>query len=439
MASQLSRLMAAALALFVVLAGGSAPSAPAAAAGRPLLVSPSDGGDHYAPDVAALPDGGAVVVWQAAGGPLVGSEIMARRLDPDGAPRGLPFLVNRRTAGQQRQPAVAVRAGGGFVVVWATGNRTVWARRFDADGAPLDQDDLPVSGDGADGVSHYDPDVAALPGGGFVVAWETSSLDGGGILLRRFGPSGAPAGAAQAPYQGGAPAFRANPAIAAAADGAVALAWEEAAPTFDSFAILISRYSAAGAPTAVARPVAASDDELRDPALALDAAGVASVAWTALPGGSPAASWVQLRRLDPSGAPLGPPASIAAADPAERGRLSGPALATGPWGAVAAWPDRTTLQDGTLVGLAARSLSPAGAPTGGERYPRLPAPAGEVAVVAAAATEEGAWLVWSEDVITEGADNLSAVYARRLDPEANVVPPPEGPRPSVYLPLVGRQ
>lgn len=433
MASQLSRLIAAALILFVLLSGGSSPTAPAVvAAGDPSLVSPASG-DHYAPDVAALPGGGAIVVWQSAAGPAQSSEILARRLAPDGAPIGQPFRVNQTTAGQQRRPAVAALSGGGFVVVWDTDTRTVWARRFGADGTPRDPEDLPVSGAGPGDLAHYDADVVALPGGGFAVAWETSA-PGGSILLRRFGPDGAPVVPAESPHPAGGAPFKANPALAAAADGALALAWEEDDQA-GGFAIRISRYDAAGALTATARPVIAGPDELRDPALALGEGGVASVVWAALPGGSPAASRIELRRLDAAGEPLGPPRLLSNAAPAARGA---PTIASGAWGAVAAWPDRTTLQGEAPVGLAALSLTAGGAPVGSERYPRLPASGGEAAVVATAATAEGAWLVWSEQTVGERADLQGAVYARQLDPGANVVPPAEGPRPSVYLPLLSR-
>lgn len=427
MPAHLPRLLVTALVAALVLSGGP-PAVPAELIGEPQLLSPGEGGDHFGPDIATDDAGAALVVWQTMGAPPEGNDIFARRIGPDGTPLGQAFRVNAAAAGEQRRPAVAALAGGGFVVAWDTNTSTVWARRLGPDGAPIDAEDLPVSP--ADDDSHFDSDVAPLPDGGFAVTWEHESLAGVGVLLRRFGPGGLAAGPAEEPYDPATtPADRLNPALAAGPDGALALVWEEATPGGVS-AVALSSYDAAGQAVALAVPVAAAAaGELRDPALAIGADGVASVAWAHLPGGDPAATRVELRRLDAAGAPLGPAVTLSAPAPAAR---AAPAVAAGAWGITVAWADQSTRQGGAPVGLAARAISPEGTPNSDELYPRLPAVGGAVSVISAAASPAGAWVVWSQDAITEGAEG-GAVYARRLA-EA----PDEIPGDRVLLPMVSR-
>lgn len=422
MPAHLPRLLVTAIVAALALSGSPPPAAPAVPVGLPRLVSPDNDGDHYGPDLAADDAGGALIVWQATDSPLTGSDIFARRIRADGIPLGAPFRVNATVADEQRRPAVAALAGGGFVVAWDTNTSTVWARRFGPDGAPLDPTDLPISPDDDD--SHFDPDLAALPGGGFAVAWEHESLIGVDVLLQRFSPAGLAAGPAQAPYEAGTVVTEhRSPALAADTNGALAVAWEETSPTGGG-AIRLSRYDAGGAPVALAAPVALSEaDDLRDPAVALGADGAASVVWARLPGRNPAVSQVEVRRHDAAGAPLTAALTVSASQTAERG---GPAVAIGEWGTVVAWSDQTSVQGGARVGLAARALTPAGEPDGDELYPRLPAAGGPIRVVAVAAAPLAAWVVWCQDTITEGAE-ASAVYARRLA---------DSPGDTVYLPQV---
>ncbi len=410
MSRSLSRALAAALILTFALGPTPAPAAPARPVGQPLLVSPADSFDHSAPDVAADATGGAVVVWQATNAQALGSDIFARRLSRDGAPVGEPFRVNATTAGEQRRPAVALLAGGGFVVVWDTNTSTLAARRFAADGTPVDPADLPITAVAGD---DFDPDVVGLPDGGFVVAWQfTAPPSSDGILLRRFGPTGAAAGAESSPYLGADQAVQANPALAATPGGALAVVWEELSLTSGNSTVRLTSYDAAGAAQSQALAVADSaSDELRDPAVALAATGAASIVWATLTNGLPAASRVDLRQFDAAGAPLGQAVTLSAPATATR---SAPALALGAWGALAAWADATTTQAGAPVGLVARALDPAGTPAADELYPRLPSSSPDaVSLVAAAPTATGAWVVWGQDAVVEGAD-LGAIYARRV-------------------------
>jgi hypothetical protein len=147
--------------------------------GGPVAVAEAPPGDDVrAVVVAAKASGEILVAWEESNTfitpPPWTSVVRARRFDPQGIPLGNPIALNETTAGSLYSvaPAVAALAGGGFVVVWAT------------DSAPAPRivaqllDDSGVLAGGNFRVNSLDldfaldPDVAADPLGGFVVAWE---------------------------------------------------------------------------------------------------------------------------------------------------------------------------------------------------------------------------------------------------------------------------
>lgn len=140
----------------------------------------------------AVVDDQVIIAWQGRNNRLdgSGSGIIARRLDLDGAPLGPEFRINETTASNQRDPSIAALAGGGFVVAWAgTGvgdDSGIFVREFNADGTP----------DGAERrVNETIEGVQARPtiqasGLGYAIAWDgrvgdpASSGDARGIALR---------------------------------------------------------------------------------------------------------------------------------------------------------------------------------------------------------------------------------------------------------------
>ncbi len=124
--------------------------------------------------VATLADGTVVVVWASDGqdGSMLG--VFARRFSPTGSALGAEFQLNQFTQNNQRSPALAALANGGFVVAWISelqrgfSSVDVYARIFDASGAPVTDEFLVDTA-----VNHIcaNPAVAGSPQGGFAVAW----------------------------------------------------------------------------------------------------------------------------------------------------------------------------------------------------------------------------------------------------------------------------
>ena len=75
----------------------------------------STNGDQFDPDVAALTDGRFFVAYEDEDSPSDG-EIIGQFVNADGALSGSPFYVEG-DPGDQDNPAVAARPGGGAIVV----------------------------------------------------------------------------------------------------------------------------------------------------------------------------------------------------------------------------------------------------------------------------------------------------------------------------------
>ena len=160
--------------------------------GGELQVNAVTTGAQNRPSVAVDAAGEFVIVWDTFDY-IVGDDIIGRRYDSAGVPLGGEFQVNTTTTGNRLNAAVAMTAGGSFVVVWvgATGITNVLGRRFDATG-------LPVGGEfqinaATSGSLNY-PDVAIDAAGNFVVVWSSQEQDGVSIIGRRVQANGMPAG-----------------------------------------------------------------------------------------------------------------------------------------------------------------------------------------------------------------------------------------------------
>ncbi|WP_050531879.1 M10 family metallopeptidase C-terminal domain-containing protein [Pseudaestuariivita atlantica] len=127
------------------------------------------------PQVAGLPDGGFVVVWESEGNDGSDDGIVMRIFNPNGTPRTGEINVNTTTIGDQSDPEVAVLADGTIVVAWEAEGQDVFAygvvgRRYDSDGNPMGGEVLLNQNQSN---SEYRVDIAALDDGGFVAVWQS--------------------------------------------------------------------------------------------------------------------------------------------------------------------------------------------------------------------------------------------------------------------------
>jgi Ca2+-binding RTX toxin-like protein len=142
----------------------------------------TQGGSH----VAALPGGGYVVVWtDSSGDSDKTAGVRAQIFDAAGSKVGGELAVNAHVPTSQHLPTVAVLKSGNFVVTWSdqsgdSSGYAIHSQIFDGTGARVGGEAIVNT---IQSGNQFNPDVAALPGGGYVVTWFDGSAQGGDTSL----------------------------------------------------------------------------------------------------------------------------------------------------------------------------------------------------------------------------------------------------------------
>jgi hypothetical protein len=153
------------------------------------------------PAIACAPNGSFLVAWSSAGQDGNGYGVFGRRFDASGAPLGTEFQVNSYTTEDQDAPNVSADGTGNFIVVWQSHNYQdgdsygIFGQRIDASGAALGTE---FQINTYTSYSQEAPSVASEPGGGFVVVWssgqEPEAYGYYGIYGQRYDSAGNHAG-----------------------------------------------------------------------------------------------------------------------------------------------------------------------------------------------------------------------------------------------------
>jgi len=220
-------------------------------------------GSQESPNVTALGDGGFLVVWQSFSGAQDGdgSGIYGQRYDASGAPVGGEFLVNTTTTGAQGLPVATDLDDGGYVIVWQSQGQDGWgegiyAQRYDASGAPVG---------GETQVNSYflgaqqSPDVTALANGGYVVTWQSESINFGAGYEQYLNQDSSGQGVYARIYDANGNALtgeillnattsseQVEPSITAMADGGFLATWTSYGQDGDGAGIMGQRFDAYG-------------------------------------------------------------------------------------------------------------------------------------------------------------------------------------------------
>ncbi|HEX9947478.1 MAG TPA: hypothetical protein VGA98_08055, partial [Allosphingosinicella sp.] len=150
--------------------------------------------------------------------------------------RGADTLVNTQTQFDQSQPDLAVLPGGGYVVVWADGSLAgdssgsgIKGQRFDSGGNKIGPEFLVNTTLTA---NQSNTTVAALPSGRFVVTWTDASATGGdtssfAVRGQLFEADGTPIGG-EFLINTVTPGNQSTSSVTALAGGGFAVSWSDA-------------------------------------------------------------------------------------------------------------------------------------------------------------------------------------------------------------------
>ncbi|HEV8268898.1 MAG TPA: hypothetical protein VGR00_11705, partial [Thermoanaerobaculia bacterium] len=315
---------------------------------------------QYGPAV-AWGSSGFIVTWTSAFQDASGSGIYAHRYQGSGDPFGGEFRVNTFTPNKQDRSQVVSDAAGAFVVVWGSRNEDgsyygVFGQRLSSSGG----------GAGAEfrvnsyTTSSQDRATIASSGGGFVVAWTSSSQDAGtGVFAQRFDSGGAPLG----------PEFRVNtyttsyqfqPSVAASPTQAFVVVWSSKGQDGSGYGVFAQRYASSGDPDGGEFRVSTfTTNDQAFPRAAVSPSGDFVVVWKSTFQDGPRDA-IFGQRFASSGGPLGGEFTVSTAPSSQQY----PAVAFDSSGRfVIAWQGSVYLQAENIFG---KVYSSAGAPLSGD-------------------------------------------------------------------------
>lgn len=205
----------------------------------PLLVNDTYTGNRNNPCAAGLTGGGFVAAWQDGRNGSGAWDIYVQVYDDTLAAVGGNFTTKSMAHFTQTYPAIAATADSGFVVVWqddSTGNYNINARRYDAAGTTVG-DFFRVDDDTGTSPACY-PSVSAIPGGGFVVAWQDYRDGDHNIYAQRFDAAGSALGANFKVNDDATAENQEQVAVAALEGGGFVVSWidQRSFPNWDLYA-----------------------------------------------------------------------------------------------------------------------------------------------------------------------------------------------------------
>ncbi|WP_310467570.1 calcium-binding protein [Sphingomonas sp.] len=330
--------------------------------GTETLVNTTLAQSQSTPSITALGSGGYAISWVSALQDGSGTGIYVQRFDAAGARVGVETLVNTTTAGDQAADAIAGLTNGGFVVTWqslgADGvTLDIFMQRFDAAGAKVGGETLVNT---TTTLNQIDPEVTALTGGGYVVAWradtQVPTFPGSTamvheVYLQRYDANGNKVGTETlvSVASNGYDALQDTLAITSLANGGYIATWNDS-----SGPLHFQMFNAAGA--TVGGDVIASATGYK-PAIASFAGGGFVMAWQS--SGTDGSIWgVVAQRFDASGNRVGDPIAVNTYTAQSQTIVS---IATLPGGEfVVTW--QSSLQDGSASGIYSQRFAADGTP-----------------------------------------------------------------------------
>ena len=233
------------------------------AVGAEFRVNSTTASDQQNAQVVALGGGGFVVVWQSEDQDADGLGIFAQRFDASGTAVGGEFRINTKQAEDQSDPSIAALDDGGFVVVWQSkdqdGDGTgVFGQRFDASGNAVE---FEFQANTTTAKEQEAPSVTSLSDGGFVVAWQSIAQDGDdfGVFAQRYNADGDRVGR-EFQINGATSDAQTGAVLARLDNGSIIAAWESANQDGNGLGVFARQFDSDTASVTINAPTAAGSN-----------------------------------------------------------------------------------------------------------------------------------------------------------------------------------
>ncbi|MEQ9696028.1 calcium-binding protein, partial [Shimia sp. SDUM112013] len=198
------------------------------AVGDEFVINTTVSSAQSIPSITELGNGNIAVTWVGFGADGNNYGIQGQVISASGGLIGDEFVANTFTLGSQYWPDVAALADGGFVVVWDTDGQDrhsfgAYGQRFNASGVAVG-DEFQVHT--SDGFAQDKPKAVGLGDGGFVVIWQSNHMGIGqtGLYMQRFDANGDRVGVETQINQYGNSVTRSHE-IAPTSDGGFVVTW----------------------------------------------------------------------------------------------------------------------------------------------------------------------------------------------------------------------
>jgi len=365
------------------------------------------------PVVASFTDGRYVVAWHGAG-PGDQHGVFAQRFGAESNQYGVLLKANASDGGKvQHQPAIATLEEDRFVTVWTSGSTgnsswTVFGQVFSYSGEEFGEE-FQVNSYNSGKQRH--PEVSGLPGGGFIVVWNSDGQDGSGraTMALLFDGNGDKIG----------DEFQVNTfvtgnqdgaTVSASADGTILVGWYSPGQDGDNIGIIGQFLDAEGTKVGdelMVNTITAGWQQ--GPHAVAQKDGAAAMLWK----NDDATKTIAARFYDTDGIPKGDETLVSTSAPGlHAGVPAGAAFAGG--GIVTVW-DSLGL-DGGDWGIAARRLDSGGGNIGDELLVNTQSVGSQNQPDVAALPSDSFVVVW-ESNDDDGA--VSGIFAQRFDADGN--------------------
>ncbi len=244
-------------------------------------------GQQFPSDIVGTDDGGFVLTWRSENVDGDGMAVITRKFDATGAPLSAEIQVNTTTLGDQSAGALAALPGGGYLVAWQSENvdaagTAIVFQRFDAAGGKIGGEIQANTTTLGDQAAAY---IAMLSDGGFIVAWTSNDHlagDGSGVYFQRYDVAGSPVGGEVTIDEAGGAIALSDIQVEGLPGGGWITSWRSNAD--GDFDVFMERYAADGTLIEDNVVVTNAADEQRYPRLAVLNNGDAVFNWTDING-----------------------------------------------------------------------------------------------------------------------------------------------------------